>query len=161
MDNTLLQQCAYNAWANKRLGILLLAIDSKILDTETPSSFNTIRKTIHHIWDAELIWMARLKNVDLAWPPSNAYTNPSIADFAKTSQDFFEFAQTLTSEFLESSLSYKNTKGESYTNKKSGIIMHCMNHSTFHRGQVITMLRALGITDLKSTDLITYLREMK
>jgi uncharacterized damage-inducible protein DinB len=44
-------------------------------------------------------------------------------------------------------------------NKLYEIIMHCMNHSTFHRGQIVTMLRTAGVTNLFSTDLITYYRE--
>ncbi|MFL5753274.1 MAG: DinB family protein, partial [Bacteroidia bacterium] len=61
--------------------------------------------------------------------------------------------------YFLSSTEYKNTKGEPFNTSNSGIIMHCMNHSTFHRGQLVTMLRGLGYEGaVDSTDLISYLR---
>jgi len=41
------------------------------------------------------------------------------------------------------------------------MIMHCMNHSTYHRGQIITLLRELGATEIPGTDMIAYIREIK
>ena len=54
--------------------------------------------------------------------------------------------------------------GKPYSNTVEEIIYHVVNHGTFHRGQIVTMLRANGVTkladteELSSTDLITYLR---
>jgi uncharacterized damage-inducible protein DinB len=41
------------------------------------------------------------------------------------------------------------------------MIWHCINHQSFHRGQLVTFARQLGITDIPSTDYIVYLREKK
>ena len=60
-----------------------------------------------------------------------------------------------------SSNNYKDTRGNSHTNTHWEMIMHCMNHSTYHRGQIVTILREGGVTTIPSTDLIAYLREKK
>ena len=53
----------------------------------------------------------------------------------------------------------KNLAGEEYKNTVSDIIQHAVNHGTYHRGQILTMLRQLGFTKLFSTDYIAYCRE--
>ncbi len=49
-------------------------------------------------------------------------------------------------------------KGDSFSSGTDDIVFHVVNHGTFHRGQIITMLRELGFTSFDSQDLITYLR---
>ena len=58
---------------------------------------------------------------------------------------------------LDRTLTYKNSKGIQFSSY-SETILHCINHSTYHRGQIITMLRQLGQNNLLSTDYITYCR---
>lgn len=161
MKKIIFQQVKYNAWANKKIAALLATIDVALIDKEIVSSFPSIRKTVHHIWDAELIWLSRLKKQNANWPPSSEFKNPAISDFANTSKDFIAFVELCDEEFLNLRTNYKNVAGKEFSNSNSGIIMHCMNHSTFHRGQILTMLRQVGITTIPQTDLIAYLREQK
>ena len=159
MKEFIIQYASYNLWANKRIAELIVALDASVLDKEVKSSFPSIRKTVHHIWDAELIWMARLNGELLSWPPSAQFQSPAINQFTQTSQAFVSFIEAKDESFLNSKTTYTNTQGKQFTNVNSGIITHCMNHSTFHRGQLITILRELGMTQFSATDLIVYLRE--
>lgn len=153
----LIQYVNYNLWANGRLADIIIKLDPSLLDKEIKSSFPSLRKTVHHIWDAELAWLARLKKEVVNWPPSAQFKDPSIQDFLKTSETVLNFVTAQPEIFFESSTAYKNSRGEAYEDNNHGIIMHCMNHSTFHRGQIVTVLRELGVTQLPSTDLITFL----
>lgn len=157
----LLQYITYNHWANSRLAGVLVKIDPILLDKEVKSSFPSLRKTVHHIWDAELAWMSRLKEETVNWPPSAQFKEPPVDQFLSTSKDFIEFAASKEDSYFNESTSYKNLKGNTFSTPNHGIIMHCMNHSTFHRGQLITILRELGVSELPSTDLIAFLRELK
>ncbi|MCC6690181.1 MAG: DNA polymerase [Bacteroidia bacterium] len=148
----------YNLWANKKIADVLLKIDSALLDKELKSSFPSIRKTVHHIWDAELAWMMRLKGESVNWPPSAEFKNPAIDSFVTTSKTFVDYLTSKEENYFDFSTMYKTIKGETYTNTNAGIIMHCVNHGSYHRGQIITMLRELGITDLPATDFIAYQR---
>jgi uncharacterized damage-inducible protein DinB len=159
MKNLLVQYTAYNIWANTQFGILLSDLDPALYDKEIISSFPSLRKTVHHIWDAELIWLSRMKNQVIVWPPSAQFANPAIDEFVNCSKAFDEFVRFQDDDFLKSTTTYKNTKGKEFTNLNSGIIMHCMNHSTSHRGQLVTMLRTIGITQIPATDLIGFLRD--
>jgi uncharacterized damage-inducible protein DinB len=55
------------------------------------------------------------------------------------------------------SIDYANTKGRRYANPLGLLIQHQINHSTYHRGQVTTMLRQLGAQAI-GTDFVTFLR---
>lgn len=151
----------YNVWANKRIANLIVNINKSLYDKEVKSSFPTLRKTILHIWDAELAWMARLKNEMVKWPPTAQFNNPPIDEFVKTSQQFCEYVKSGNDEFFNTAVSYTDSRGLEHENIRAEMILHCMNHSSYHRGQLITILRELGLSELVSTDLIAYLREVK
>lgn len=160
MKDQLLQYSAYNVWANERIAAMLLKADRQLLDQEVKSSFPSIRKTIYHIWDAETIWLKRLKNEATdTWPSKEMNEPAAIDDFVATSRDFLVFLQKKDSTYFNDSTTYKNMSGASFATPNSGILMHVFNHGTFHRGQIITMLREMAYPHkIESTDLITFLR---
>lgn len=156
----IVQYVSYNYWANERVGGWLQGLTAEVLDKELMSSFPSIRKTVFHIWDAEFIWLSRLQGSSLKNFPNAEYDNRTpILSFINVSEQFRNYISVQEEIFFEQETTYSNLKGQSYTTANTGIIMHCMNHSTFHRGQLVTMLRNAGISNLQSTDLITYLRE--
>ena len=57
------------------------------------------------------------------------------------------------------SIEYKSLNGQSSTSPYWQMIVHVVNHGTYHRGQVATMLRQLGATPAQSTDMIVFFRE--
>lgn len=154
----------YNLWANKKICGFILDAGEEAADKKIISSFDTIRKTLYHIWDAQSIWLLRLTGESLLdWPSKNFKGSLETAcnEFYKKSEDIINFVEEMTEEQLNSECNYSSMDGKEFSNKISGLIMHCMNHSTFHRGQIVTMLRNTGYTNLSSTDLVTYLRENK
>lgn len=159
MKALLTQYSSYNLWANERMAALLKTLDSKLPDAAVKSSFPSLRKTVHHIWDAELIWLSRLEGKKLSWPPTAQFNNPGITDFLNTSLNFRDFVAGKDENYFQASTFFHDSKGNPYNMNNTGIIMHVMNHSTYHRGQLVTILRELGITELPATDLIKYIRE--
>ena len=159
IKNLLVQQTAYNFWANDRIA-QFVADRPELIGQLTNSSFETIEKTIHHIWDAELIWFGRLQGKALPWPPTaHLFPNASIVDFVNTSKEWARLLENAAAFFLDGSTTYRDSKGVTYETANTGIVMHCMNHSAYHRGQVITQLHQLGVSrSLPNTDLIGYLR---
>ena len=78
-----------------------------------------------------------------------------------SSRQLLSFVELRDEAFIQSKISYKNLKGESFENEVEPLLYHLVNHGTYHRGQVTTMLRELGVTHLASTDIIFYLRTLK
>ncbi|TND09984.1 MAG: DinB family protein [Bacteroidetes bacterium] len=160
MKNLLIQYTQYNLWANSKLAELLMTLDPALYDRELKSSFPSIRKTVNHIWGAEFIWLERLKgNSPTEFPGKNVSPDMPVNTFLEASKAFSRFTEEQAELFFTAETVYKNLKGDTFKNVNSGIVMHCMNHSTFHRGQLVTMLRESGVErGIPSTDLIAYLR---
>jgi len=159
MKDILVKYAGYNLWANERIANLLKGLDSSVLDKEIPSSFNSIRKTVFHIWDAEYIWLQRLQGHSLTgWPSKQYDAETPIDKFLETSQAFKKFVEQLDETDFTGDCIYKNLKGAGYRNPRNEVFQHIFNHSTFHRGQIVTMLRNSGVTELPQTDFIYYTR---
>lgn len=159
MESYLKDLATYNIWANELL--IRLSIENiSVIEKETLSSFSTIRSTLEHIRFAESLWLSRLKGEEIVVKPTFDGTNEALLeDLLVHSKRFFDFVNEKDNGFFDALNDYKDTKGTPYSEKSGAIILHVLNHSSYHRGQVVTMLRTLGATKMTSMDYITYLRE--
>lgn len=142
----------------------LSKLDESFLDKEIQSSFPSLRKTMYHIWDAETIWLNRLKrkgNSVLPIKHEGMTFSEFKENFLQTSTEFVDLVSSNDSTYFSPHLTYQNSEGKEFTNSIQDIIHHVMNHSTYHRGQIVTMLRMAGFTDVSSTDFITWCRIQK
>ena len=158
----LLEKAKYNLWANQRIVAVLSGLEQEQLIQKIESSFAGVYPTIFHIWNAENIWLERLQGISLnSWPSRDANDKDNLQKFIQTSKLFLEFLEKnyLQKDFPFSEISYSNLKGDFMNNSAYEIVFHCFNHSSYHRGQIVTMLRQLGVTNIPSTDFIAYLRE--
>ena len=160
MKKLLLQYVSYNFWANERIVGVLDQLDKEVLDQQLISSFPNLRSTMYHIWDAEIVWINRLKNIRIGWPPSLKFDIAlPLHTFIDASKEFISLVSSEGEGFFSQFTTYKNQQGKEFTQPNSEILMHCMNHSTFHRGQIITMLRKAGYNKFPTTDFIEFSRE--
>jgi uncharacterized damage-inducible protein DinB len=163
MDTHLIKLCRYNLWANDRICAWIKKAETKV-DDELTSSFPTIRKTLYHLWDAQFIWLTRLNGESPNTWPSHSFKgnlDEAIEGVKKNSSEFIAFIENLKPEDYQRRVEFKALDGTSFFNTVEDIIIHVMNHSTYHRGQLITMLRMVGFTAVESTDFIRYLRVLE
>ncbi len=161
MKELLLSYVKFNLWANDRI-VEVLKNNPEALDKEIISSFNSIHKTLFHLWDAETIWYKRLNGESMKTWPSKGYTGTNeefYKAFREQSELFIKLVENMPDERFSEIVNYTNTKGISFTAAVSEMIMHAMNHATFHRGQIVTMLRNAGVTELPSTDYMGYIHK--
>ncbi|KXX70571.1 DinB family protein [Flammeovirga sp. SJP92] len=144
----------YNFWANQRIADWLLSNDAELLDKECQSSFHTIGKTINHIWEAQIFYLSLMKEIPFQkeWDDT---TLGAINGLVKHSEDFAIYVSQMTE---KDGLSIRNVKTRAYSSDNNftqiQLVQHCMNHSTFHRGQLITMGHQLGLSKAPPTDLL-------
>ena len=152
----------YNAWANRRV----LAAAEKLTPaqfTQTiPSSFSSVRDTLAHIYAAETIWLERFQGgAPAAFPATDQFSSVAILrdKWLELEQRVLTFARGVTQSDLDRTMEHKAiTAGGVFRNKLWESMLHFVNHGTYHRGQVTTMLRQLG-AETVSTDLIRFFRE--
>ena len=151
----------YNVWANTRISELCLSLDSSLFDHKFEGSFPSIRSTVSHLWDAEFIWLTRLHGTSPTEFPSQSRSirQPQICDgMVQTSSDFKRHVYQLTDAQVIAGVEYQTTRGHTYTNTVDQIVSHTMNHSTYHRGQIIQYARQLGAEQVASTDQMLFFR---
>lgn len=161
MNLTLLPKLTqYNRLANQTICGYVLKAGETMADIEQPGSFPTVRKTLLHIWDAQFIWHSRLHGTSLSDFPSKSFKG-NLADacdgLLNSSQQIINYAEGLNGNF-DAVINYQTLDGKKFENTISDIILHCLNHSTYHRGQLINLLRGAGFTEVGSTDYMRFCR---
>jgi uncharacterized damage-inducible protein DinB len=150
---------AYNSWANHRVLDACAPLDTAKLTQDLHSSFPSVRDTLAHIMLAEWLWLERWMGRSPGFPTSDFPDLASLRSrWEKIESDLLNFVSTLAPADLDRVVEYRNTKGTAFSNPMWQMLQHVVNHGTYHRGQITTMLRQLGATPL-ATDLIAFYRE--
>jgi len=151
----------YNYWARDRV------LDA--VDTLTPeqfirpmgNSFSSVRDTIAHICAAERIWITRLKG-EKAQGPQTPDRIPDLdtarREWAELEAEMREQLAKLGPEVVERTIEYQDLRGKDQSDALWQVLQHVVNHGTYHRGQITTMLRQLDAAPPKSMDLIAFYR---
>ncbi len=162
MKELLKQYAAYNCWASQRIIDVLLALPEEKQLTEIPSSFNSLHKTVLHMWDAESIWWQRMKMQERIVVPSENFMG-NMEDAANgllnQSKLWNEWVNNASDLSLEHVFQYYNNKKEYFKQPVYQMIQHVFNHGTYHRGQLVNMLRQLGVEKIPATDFIVWCRK--
>lgn len=159
--NHLQELCRYNVWANQKISGFIEGAGEERCLKKQDSSFGTIRETLIHILDAQHIWLERLQGRSPQVWHGATFSGSSLqaaAELVESSVNWEKFVDGIHDGGITEMVSYQNIRGQEFHNTVGQIIAHVMNHGTFHRGQIITMLRGSGYKDLKQTDLIAFFR---
>ncbi len=155
---------AYNAWANQTLTDAILEMDEHTHQQIVKSSFPNLYATVLHMWDAESIWWQRMEGHVQLLIPSKEF-NPTMKEavngLLNQSGEWSNWMSRVTEEQLQRNFDYKNFKGEAFTSCVWQVVHHLFNHGTYHRGQLVTMMRELGVTVIPSTDFIYWYRRIR
>jgi uncharacterized damage-inducible protein DinB len=152
----------YNAWANTRSLEVSAALSPEQFLRDLGNSFSSVRDTLAHILGAEWIWLRRWQGES----PSkglSAVEFPTVASlkdrFVAVDRDRRAFLEGVSEERLAQPISYRDLAGNPYRLPLIFCLQHVVNHGTYHRGQVTTMLRQLGGKPV-STDLNRFYLEV-
>ncbi len=146
MKEYFLKLYQYNAWANAR--VLNCLQRQHIADEK-------ILSLMGHIVAAQFLWLHRIKGL----PPADVklWGNYTLAQLSAMAEDvgrqWLHFVES--QEDFKRELRYTNYVGEPYTNNVEMIMIHLVNHSSYHRGQIAMLLRQNGHEPI-NTDFITY-----
>jgi uncharacterized damage-inducible protein DinB len=152
---------AYNEWANARIFSAAAELDPEVCTTPRGSSFSSIRDTIAHIAASEWVWLRRWRGESPSAQPEWSSLPDAAALTGKLREVESEraaFLRALKDEDLSKPLAYRNLKGDDFSERLIDQLVHVVNHSSYHRGQVATLSRQAGFA-APATDLIVFKRE--
>jgi uncharacterized damage-inducible protein DinB len=151
----------FNAWANHRVLAAAEALTAEQFLKEMGSSFGSVRDTLAHIMGAEWAWLSRLQGTSPAAMPSvKEYADVTSlrARWTEIETEMKDLVQRMTQADLDEQVDYKTFSYGPGRNRRWEMIQHVVNHGTYHRGQVTTLLRQMGAKGA-GTDLILFYRE--
>jgi uncharacterized damage-inducible protein DinB len=153
----------YHYWARDRMLAAVEALSHDQFVRGLDNSFASVRDTLSHLHGAEWIWLSRLAGTS----PTSSLPHERFPDlttvraaWADTEAAVRAFVEGLDAAGLERVIEYRLLSGQPGASRTWHILQHVVNHATYHRGQVTTMLRQLGAAPPASTDLIAFYRDV-
>jgi len=151
----------FNYWAKGRMLGAVESLQEDDLYKDFKTSFKGIHGTLVHICAAENTWLQRFTG-----NPSPKFLKiddlPKYSDVKAKWEDvekgMLAYVASLTDAMLQESFSFLTSDGKSVSNLRWHTLQHLVNHGTYHRGQITSLIRQLGGTPV-STDLIAFYRQ--
>jgi uncharacterized damage-inducible protein DinB len=152
----------FHYWARDRMFDAIDPLTPEQFTRDLGNSFRSVRDTAAHIYAAEWIWYSRWRGLS----PTALPSADQFPDLATLRQAWLELEHNLRAFVAELDdvgvgkvMPYTLLSGLSSASPFWHMLQHVVNHASYHRGQVTTMLRQLGAAPGKSCDLITFYRE--
>jgi uncharacterized damage-inducible protein DinB len=152
----------YHYWARDRVLDAVSAITPEQFTRPMGNSFSSVRDTVAHICAAERIWITRLKGENLQGlqkPDRLPDVGAARKEWSELEGEMREQLARLGPEAVERTIEYRDLRGNDQSDVLWQMLQHVVNHGTYHRGQITTMLRQLDAAAPKSMDLIAFYRE--
>ena len=151
----------FHRWANQRIVEAAQPLSNEALHKDHGTSFKSVFGTLVHIYQADSTWFGRI----FGNPDAQTTTFTPKPDLTGLSADWFvlldraaDWSAMLSEPEWNDVISYKDSRGNSHQTAILPIILHVVNHGSYHRGQVSSLLRQIGVTP-PNTDLINFYRQ--
>ncbi|WP_264531632.1 DinB family protein [Flavobacterium sp. N502540] len=144
---------AYNLWVNQQFVNWLSAKSDELLHKEVLSSYPSIIKTLNHIWETEEYWFSIIAEIPQPERREAVDLNKDeiFEGLLSTSTKLAAFITSLSDEQLLKTIKIENPWFQC-EQPVSDYLLQVVNHGTYHRGQIVTIGRNVGITDASNTD---------
>jgi uncharacterized damage-inducible protein DinB len=153
-------QLEFTKWADDTTFAALSQASPDQVSQDRGSSFKSLLDTLNHVYLAEVVWLKRVqgqtetKLADLESPTDLGALGQAWPAVHKA---WIDWSQSLSGEDWSKPLILRNSQGAEFMLPHWQLVLHLVNHGSYHRGQVATMLRQAGIKP-PGTDLITFYR---
>ncbi len=153
----------YRAWADKLTFDAVAALPAGGASKERPTLFKSIIGTLNHNHVVDLIWQAHLEGRPHGFKARNLLLYPDLADLWREQQRFndwfIDWAEAQSEASFDEIVRFNFVSGEAGAMTRGDILLHVVNHATYHRGWVAEMFFA-GPAKNPTTDLPVYLGEV-
>lgn len=153
----------YTVWANRRVVRSAATLPAADFKRDMGSSHGGVRGTLSHILGAEWLWLERWKGVSPPRLPDEGEF-PDVTGLRERWKAVERHRESWFANLQPAQVSeivrYRSTQGRAYEAPLWQLVQHVVNHSSYHRGQVVTLLRLLGASPV-NTDMVAWDRERK
>lgn len=154
---------AYDEWAMERTLTVVSALSPDHYKKDLGTSHGSIHATLVHAIAASRMWLDRLSgNADSVMLKESDVAGLSELRALRKAwrADMEAYLEAATDASLQEQFSHTTSKGITYTYPRGQLLQHLVNHTTYHRGQVVAMLRQMNAKPV-NCDFIYYLRTLQ
>lgn len=146
----------YNDWSNQRFFEAAESVPAADLTATRACSHGSLLGTLRHIVFAEWLWLRRWKGLPREpWTFDQADLPRLRKHCLDVSASRQAFLKSVRNDDLEKRITYTNDASQKWTYTLGDMMQHLVNHSTYHRGQLASLLREIGVAP-PPTDLLVY-----
>ncbi len=148
----------YTSWANHRAMRAAVTLSPEDFRKDMGSSHGGVRGTLTHMLSSEWLWLERFKGVSPEKPVDESEFRDLIGlrdRWTAIEEHRDAWFADLPEEAVRRKVRYRTTSGLEQEAPLWQLIQHLANHASYHRGQVTTLLRVLGVAPV-NTDLLTW-----
>ena len=152
----------FHYWARDRALDAAARLTPEQFTRDMGGSFRSVKDTLVHLYSADLGWYQLWHGVaPTSPPPSDQLSDVDVIRRAWTEHEskMRAFLDSLGDTDVARVISYRTPSGSTSAFPIGQMVQHLVNHGTYHRGQLTTMFRQLGVEPADSMDLIRYYRE--
>lgn len=154
----------YKAWADDLAFNNVSVLPPEELTKERPTTFKTILATLNHIYVVDDIFRAHLEGRSHPYTWRNTDTVPPLNELRKMQADmdtwYIDLAGTLSEEDLSEVVEFEFVGGGDGAMSREDILLHLVNHGTYHRGFVGDMMYHIDVPPPQANDLPVFLRDV-
>lgn len=161
--STAIQLARYNDWANRVLFDGVAALPPGEAVKERPTLFKTMIGTLNHLYVIDLMWQAHLEGRPHGFTRRDDVLHPKLDDLRRAQQEldqwYLAWAERQSAASLDEKVAFTLTTGNKGEMTRWEILLHVVNHSTYHRGWVCDLFFQVPARP-PETDMPVFVREM-
>jgi uncharacterized damage-inducible protein DinB len=147
---------AFQAWRREKVSDLLREVDEKLFSEHLSGSFGSLYIILNHLVWAEKVWLGRVDRNTVATMKASNVTG-LLEDWKEVNGNWAAIVAAASRDGIFREIEYFTSTGDRFTNTVLEIVIHMVDHSTYHVGQMMNAIRGFGIEPV-STNYIHYLR---
>lgn len=134
----------YSAWANGRMFDALAALPAGEDTAKRITLFGSMVNTLNHNYVVDLIWKGHLTGVPHGFTKRITDNEPTLTELRRAQTElnawYVAYADQLTEALIEEVVNFKFVDGGAGAMARGDMLLHIVNHKTYHRGVVADML---------------------
>ncbi|MCH8619265.1 DinB family protein [Undibacterium sp. TS12] len=153
----------YKAWADNKMFEMLDRLPQEEVLKQRATRFGNMLHTLNHVYVIDTVFRAHLLGQEHGYRDRNTDTTPPLPELWQSVREmgqwYVDYAKSLNDTDLAQAVHFTFIGGGDGCMSRQEILLHVINHSTYHRGFVGDMMYQAGVMP-QSTDLTVFVRDV-
>jgi uncharacterized damage-inducible protein DinB len=160
-SNTLITLTRYAEWADQKIYEVVARLPEPELVKPQKILFGSLIRTLEHAYAMDVVWQAHLQGSSHGFTSRTPQLYSDLAELRSAQlaldQWYVQLAEEMSETTAREVVHFTFIGGSAGSMTRADIVLHVVNHKTYHRGHVADMLFQIPVQP-PTTDLPVFLR---